>query len=121
MLLSATTGRLDSIIQLITVIFIFIFVLAITYFTTRLTAGIQKGRMQNSNVEIVDTFRIAQNKYIQIVRVGSKYYSVVVCKDTVTLLGEISREELSLEETQLGTTMSFKEILEKAKFTKQKK
>ena len=121
MLLSMTSNRFDSIVQLITVILIFIFVLAITYYTTKFTAGLQKGRMQNSNMEIVDTFRIAQSKYIQIVRVGDKYYSMVVCKDTVTLLGEISQEELKLGESQLGSTMSFKEILEKAKITKQKK
>lgn len=121
MLLSMTSNRFDSIVQLITVILIFIFVLAVTYLATKFTAGFQKGRMKNSNMEIVDTFRIGQNKYIQIVRVGNKYYSMVVCKDTVTLLGEISEKELDLEELQLGTTMSFKEILEKAKITKQKK
>lgn len=121
MLLSVTSNGFDSIVQFITVILIFIFVLAITYFTTRFTAGIQKGRMQNVNMENVDTFRIDQNKYIQIVRVGEKYYSMVVCKDTVTLLGEISKEEIKIPESQLGTTMSFKEILEKAKITKQKK
>lgn len=121
MLLSMTSNRFDSIVQFITVIFIFVFVLAITYYTTKFTAGIQKGRMLSPNMEIIETFRIAQNKYIQIVRVGGKYYSIVVCKDTVTLLGEISKEEINISESQLGTTMSFKEILEKAKITKQKK
>ena len=121
MLLSTTSNRFDSIVQFITVILMFIFVLALTYFTTKFTAGIQKGKMMSPNMELVEAFRLGQNKYIQIVRVGEKYYSMVVCKDTVTLLGEISREELKLEESQLGTTMSFKEILEKAKITKQKK
>ena len=121
MLLSTTSNRFDSIVQFITVILIFIFVLALTYFTTKFTAGLQKGRAQSSNMELVEAFRIAQNKYIQIVRVGEKYYSMVVCKDTVTLLGEISKEEINIQESQLGTTMSFKEILEKAKSMKQKK
>ena len=121
MLLSMTSNRLDSIVQFITVILIFIFVLAVTYFTTKLTAGIQKGRMLSPNMELIEAFRIAQNNYIQIVRVGEKYYSIVVCKDTVTLLGEVSKEEINIPESQLGTTMSFKEILEKAKSMKQKK
>lgn len=121
MLLSTTANRFDSIVQFITVVFIFIFVLAITYFTTKFTAGIQKGRMISPNMDIVESFRIAQNKYMQIVRVGERYYSIVVCKDTVTLLGEISKEDICIPESQLGTTMSFKEILEKAKITKQKK
>ncbi len=77
--------------------------------------------MISPNMESVETFRIAQNKYIQIVRVGEKYYSIVVCKDTVTLLGEVSKDEIELQESQLGTTMSFKEILDKAKNLTQKK
>ena len=69
---------LDSIVQLLTVLLIFIFVLALTYFTTKLTAGFQKGRYQSANVEIIETLRIAPTKYIQIVRIGEKYYSYVV-------------------------------------------
>ncbi len=65
---------LDSIVQLLTVLLIFIFVLALTYFTTKLTAGFQKGRYQSANVEIIETLRIAPTKYIQIVRIGEKYY-----------------------------------------------
>lgn len=116
-----TSNRLDSIVQLITVILIFIFVLALTYFTTKLTAGLKKGQMLSPNMDIVETFKIAQNKYIQIVRVGEKYFSIVVCKDTVTLLGEISNDDITIPESGLGTTMSFQEILDKAKNLRHKK
>lgn len=112
---------LDTIVQLVTVILIFIFVLALTYFVTRLTAGISKGNMLSPNMDIVETFKIAQNKYIQIVRVGEKYYSIVVCKDTVTLLGEISKDDITIPDTGLPKNISFQEILDKAKNLRQKK
>lgn len=116
-----TSSRLDSIVQLITVILIFIFVLALTYFTTKLTAGVKKGQMLSPNMDIVETFKISQNKYIQIVRVGETYFSIAVCKDTITLLGEISKGEITIPDTRLGTTVSFQEILDKAKNLRHKK
>ena len=43
-----------------------------------------------------------------------------VIKDALKVLGK-EKEEINIQESQLGTTMSFKEILEKAKIMKQKK
>ena len=116
MLLSSTSKQYDSIGQLFTVILIFIFVLALTYFATKLTAGLQKGRLAGSNVEVLETFKIAPTKYIQVVRIGEKYFSYIVCKDTVTLLGELTKEDISVfhkAEAQTAVNMNFKEILDK--------
>lgn len=118
MLLSSTSKRFDSIGQLLTVILIFIFVLALTYVATKLTAGLQKGRLAGSNVEILETFKIAPTKYIQVVRIGKKYFSYVVCKDAVTLLGEMTEDEIvtqAKEETEPAVNMKFKEIFDKLK------
>lgn len=74
MLLTSTSNRFDSIVQLLTVILIFIFVLALTYFSTKLTAGLQKGRLAGSNVEVLENFKIAPTKYIQVVRIGENIF-----------------------------------------------
>ena len=118
MLLVSTSNRSDSVVQLLTVILIFIFVLALTYFATKLTAGLQKGRLAGSNVEVLETFRIAPTKYIQVVRIGEKYFSYVVCKDTVTLLGEMTKDDISgfdKAEPNSAMNVSFKDILDKFK------
>lgn len=112
---------LDSFVQLMTALLIFAFVLVLTYFTTKFTAGFQKEKMRSPNVEVIDTFKLSNTKLIQIIRTGDHYYSVIACKDTVTLLGELSPEEVKLQESGLGKTMSFQEILDKAKNLKQKK
>jgi len=114
MLLSMTTG-LESIVQLITVLFLFVFVLAITWFCTRYLAGVQKDRYKTGNMELIETLRISNNKYMQIVRVGNKYFCMAVCKDTVTMLGEIRKEELVFHENNLNATMDFHKILENMK------
>lgn len=56
MILAATS--LDSFVQLITVLIIFVFVLILTYFTTRWMAGIQKGRSFNKNLRIIETISV---------------------------------------------------------------
>ena len=114
MLLSMTTG-LESVVQLITVLFIFVFVLAITWISTKYIAGIQKDKYKTGNMELIETLRISNNKYLQIVRVGSKYYCMAVCKDTVTMLGEIRKEDVVFSENNVNVSMDFHKILEKVK------
>ena len=111
MLLSIQSG-IDSVVQFMTVLIMFVFVLGITYVTTRYIAKLQKGQMSNKNMELIDTLRISNNKYMQIVRVGERYYCVAVCKDTVTLLGEVQKEELVFYENDASAGMDFQAILE---------
>ena len=114
MLLSVTSG-FESVLQFITVFVIFIFVLGITYVSTRYIAGIQKEQYKTGNMEIIETLRISNNKYLQIVRAGNKYFCMAVCKDTVTMLGEIQKEELVFCENNVSAGIDFQKILEKMK------
>ena len=114
MLLSMTTG-LESIVQLITVLFLFVFVLAITWFCTRYLAGVQKDRYKTGNMELIETLRISNNKYMQIVRVGNRYYCMAVCKDTVTMLGEVRKEDMIFSDNNVSANMDFHKILESMK------
>ena len=99
-------------VQFLTVLVMFIFVLGITYFTTRYIAKVQKVQMSNKNMELIDTLRISNNKYLQIVRVGGKYFCMAVCKDTVTMLGEVQKEELVFYENDASAGMDFRAVLE---------
>ena len=108
-------ARLDSLAQFVTVIILFLFVLGVTYFVTRWISGFQKTQMIGTNMEIVDTLRISASKYLQIIRVGDKYFAIAVCKDTVTMLTEVSKDSLNLEMGAGNTNLSFREVLEKIK------
>ena len=92
MILLTESGQVDSFVQFVTVVLLFLVVLVITYGVTRWISGIQKTQMVGRNMEIVDTMRISSSKYLQIVRAGDKYFVVAVCKDTVTMLTEISKD-----------------------------
>ena len=97
------TSGFDSFIQLLGVLLIFIFVLAITYFTTKWIAGYQ-----------------TQNKYIQIIEAGEVYLVIGVGKDEITMLTTLTKEQLHdldtyevIKQTEAGE--NFQEILKKIK------
>ena len=114
-MLLTISQRADSTIQFLTVLLIFIFVLGITAFTTKWMAGYQKQQNQNGNLEIIEAQRMGSGKYLQIVRAGEKYFAVAVCKDTVTLLAEIPREQLVFKNPGQGTSANFHDLFEKIK------
>ncbi len=106
---------ISSFAQFITVFILFIFVVGITYVTTRYIAGYQKTRIKTGNMELMESLRISNNKYLQIVRAGKKYLVIAVCKDTVTLLAELEEEELVFMDQGEVAVLDFKGILDKAK------
>ena len=105
-------GKTDSYAQFITVLAVFVLVLAVTAAVTKWIAGYQKQQCANMNIEVIEMTRITNNKYIQIVRVGETYLAIAVCKDTVTLLGEIPEEQLNRGDS--GQGFHFRELLDKA-------
>ena len=109
------TSEMDSVIQFITVLLIFVFVLGIAYFTTRYVAGIQKEKYKTGNMEVIETLRISNNKYLQIVRAADKYYCIAVCKDTITMLGEIQKENMVFYENGVNANLNFQDIFERIK------
>lgn len=107
------SSSIDMVAQFLTVVIIFVFVLAATYMTTRWIANYQKERSVNNNFEVIEISKLTANKYIEIVRCGEKYLAIAVCKDTVTLLCELSKEQLNLDENKSSQSKGFREILAK--------
>ncbi|MCI9645901.1 MAG: flagellar biosynthetic protein FliO [Lachnospiraceae bacterium] len=112
---------LASVFRLIGVLLVFLFVLAVTYATTKWIAHYQQGIAANRNIQVIETFRITNNKFIQIIQVGERYLVISVCKDTINILTEITEDELvwkpSNEEEgdRSGINSNFQEILENLK------
>lgn len=109
----AISEKADSYMQFMTVLVLFVLVLLVTYFVTKWMATYQRGRISNANLEVVETISLANNKYLQVLRVGQKYLAVAICKDTVTMLTEIPEQDLILSDGSVSKTMSFKDILDK--------
>mgnify|MGYP002508903776 CR=1 FL=1 len=113
---------MSSFAQLITLLIVFVFVLALTFYATKWMAKIQKKQFKNSNIRVIETFRLNNTKYIQIVKLGEKYVAIAVGKDTVTYLTELDESELDLTKAMEGTSnLEFHEILKKVKDINRKK
>lgn len=112
---------LDSSLRLITTLVVFVFVLAVTYVVTRWIAGYQRGQLTKGNVEVIETCRLSQTKYIQILKVGNKYLVVGICKDTMTMLTTLDEAEIKLPESTGRSSESFLEVFQRVKEWNQKK
>ena len=103
---------LSNIIQLVVIIIVFIIVLIATYFTTRWIGKSGSIQAHSPNIRVKETFKIAPNRYIQIIELGDQYYAIGVSKDNITFLTELSKDQLDLTPTQTDQgTASFKDIM----------
>lgn len=104
-------NALEGFIQLVVVFIMFLFVLALAYLTARLAGRFQSNIQSRSNIRIIETARLGNNKYVQIVKVGSRYIAIGVGKDTIAFLTQLDEDELNLEALDDKTKGSFKDIL----------
>ena len=111
---ASRASSIGQIGQLITVLLIFVFVLFITAWVTKWIANYQKEKAPGENIVVLESKRVAQNKLIEIVKIGDKCFAIGIGKDEVTLLGEINEDSLQHMEVT-GGTFSFKDFLNKAK------
>ena len=68
--------------------------------------------------QILETMRISNTKYIQVIKVGGKCFAIAVTKDNVSFLCELNEDELiynSSSDTGTINKESFKAVLEKFK------
>lgn len=102
----------QNVLELIAVLIVFIFVLAATYYVTKWIGKSGVVQMQSKNIKVIETFKIAQNKYIQIIQLGDKYYSIAVTKDNITFLSALDEEQLDLtKKDKEVTVLPFQDIL----------
>ncbi len=107
--------KTDSVVQFLTLLIIFAFVIAITYFTVRWISRVQQGQSKCSNIEIIETKRITNNKYLQIVRAGDKYMLIGIGKDEISMITELNEDELITASAESAANVNFKDVLAKVK------
>ena len=75
---------------------------------------------KQSNIRVIEVYRISANKIIEIVKIGERYLALAVCKDSVSLLTELDASEIKEQEKTLEP-IDFKQILDKMKNERSKK
>lgn len=110
---------ISNVLQMLAVLLVFVVVLVITYYATKWLAKSGAIQPQSSNIKVVETFKIAPNKYIQIVKLGTKYYSIGVTKENITFLTPLDEEQLDFTEKAINQQIPFKDVL--SRFAKAKR
>ena len=64
-----------------------------------------------SNFRSIDVYRLSQNKYLQIIQAGKRYFLIAVSKDSVETIAELSEDDIV--NFPSDKKVSFKEIMAK--------
>lgn len=114
------SSRFDNLLQLFGVSVLFIFVLGVTYLTTRFVGGVKFKKDKNSNFKVIETYKITNNKFLQIINIGDKYVVISVSKDDIHFITEINEEQIHKIEPMMVNKYNFSDILDKINNIKQK-
>lgn len=90
------------------------FIIVSCYFTTRFVANKRLRPMKHSNFKVIDTYCITQNKYMQLLQIGTRYIVIAITKDNITFIGDLAEDEILYREEsgmKKEKEISFKKIL----------
>ena len=104
----------DNILQLLGLLFVFILVLFAAWYVSKLIGNKAMGGFGNRNINVIESFRLDNNKAIQIVRIADKYLAISVSKDNVNVLAQLNEEDIIVPSKD-ENNMNFKDILKNAK------
>lgn len=106
---------ISSAASLVTLLVIWVIVMVIAYYTTKFVAVRTNGNLHATNIEVIETYRISNVKFIQIVRIGEKYMAIAITKEQITPLCELSESEIVKISKGEQSEASFKQIFDKMK------
>lgn len=115
--LTGGTSLFSSFLQILGLLVLFIIIVIASYFASKWLGGLTTSQMKDSNVKIIETYKIAPTKYIQIISVAGKYFAIAVCKDNITLMGELDADKILLKD-DIAKYNSFKDVLDEFKKNK---
>lgn len=109
------SSTIRNLAELFGLLLVFIIILVLAYYTSKWIGKNGAGIVNNNhNITIIETLRLSQTKYLQIIKVADKYIVIAVSKDHVEFLTEIDGDQLvNLDGDK--EPLSFKEILSKIK------
>ena len=89
------SASMESFLQLMVTLLIFVFVLFATYLTTRFIGNYERGHMNSKNLRIIETIPAGQNKNICLLKAGTEYLVVAIGKDEIHALATLTEEQLT--------------------------
>lgn len=123
MYLGTGLSTIESALKLVGALIVFILILMASYIVTKWIGKASLLKSGTSNIKVIETFRLSQNNFIQIVKIGTKYVALGISKEHIEVLTELGEDELDLfspehSQASSGANIDFKEVL--SRITKKK-
>jgi len=109
---------LQNSLKLFGLIIIFVLIIVACYYVTRFVGTKSMGTIRESNIKVIDVYRVNQNQCLMIVGVGKKYFLLASGKDSVTLLSELAEDDITILSSGTNKAISFHEVF--SSFSKKK-
>jgi flagellar protein FliO/FliZ len=104
----------NNVLQMLGLVILLIIILIAAYYTSRFVGRYKMGQFKNSNIQLIEAYRISSNKMVQIVKICNKYVAIGVGKDNITYITELDENEVLTHDTEVDKP-SFRQIFEKIK------
>ena len=99
-----------GIFRLIALFIVFIAVIVAAFYFTKWYASSGLVKKGYGNIKIIESYQLAPGKIVYIVKIGSKFVSIMTSKDNIVKLAELSEDEIEFQEIELNNT-SFKDVM----------
>lgn len=104
----------ENVMQLIGLVIVFIIILVAAYFTSRLVGTSAVSNLKNRNFKVIETYKVAPNRFLQIIEVSGKFIVIGVSKDHIEYITEINADQVIKNDGEI-TPLTFKDILSNIK------
>jgi flagellar protein FliO/FliZ len=84
--------------QVFSLLIIFMGVLFLAYYSTKMIASARHYGRKNSNIHFIENFSMGQNSHLRLVKVANKTILIAVSKENITFITEVDEDQLNDEE-----------------------
>ena len=109
----------NNVLELLGLCLLLVIILFAAYYTSKFVGRYKLGQLKDSNISVIEAYRISTNKMLQIVKIGNKYVVIGVSKDNITVITELDESEVLIHEANEGEKQSFRQILDKIRGKKE--
>ncbi len=104
---------LHGIGQLLVLLLILAFVLFLAYYTSKLTARFQNNLTKGGSMRVIETIRLQDGKFLQIVKVSDRYIVLGLGKEEITYICELDEMPERVEDIESNDNSGFLAVLNK--------
>lgn len=114
---SSTLGMLG---QLFFLILIFVFILFLTYYSTKWVSTLRFKTRNSKNIKIIESTSVGVQNTIQLIQVGEQFFLIGVTKESITFLSELTGKFDKEENEEQKNRVPFEKYMQEF-FDKRKK